>query len=114
MEVMIILQKCSKTQKLACIRVEKRAGDWYRTWATKISEKSAKNQGFDKNSIKGSFISDPEFPGCPYCGAKGFYQCGACGKLCCWKDERTVTCGWCGKIINLVERKNFNIKSGTF
>jgi len=114
MEAMVILQKCSIKNHLTGIRVEKRDGDWYRTWAFKIDEKKAKNEGFDKNSIKGSFHADPKYPGCPYCEAISFYQC-FCGKLNCYAGhEKSITCRWCGKTGICVEQTNFNIKSGGF
>ena len=50
--------------------IEKRENDWVRTWAFKIKEETAQKEGFDKTNFSGSFYTDEEYPGCPYCGAK--------------------------------------------
>ena len=40
--------KCPETGKIYGVRTEERDGDWVRTWAFKISERTAANEGFDK------------------------------------------------------------------
>ena len=57
-----------------------------------------KNEGYDKTSITGTINIDPTYPGCPYCGAKGFWKCGICDRVNCWDGKiRHVTCAWCGE-----------------
>lgn len=116
MEAMVVLQKCAITHKLAGVRVEKREGDWFRTWAFNISESSAKHEGFDKNTIHGSFQIDPEYPGCPHCGVLSFFQCNVCGKLNCHNGAvgQEVTCSWCGNTAVTISADSFNINSGVY
>ena len=69
-EASVILAKCAQ-DKLYGIRIEKRDNDWVRTWAFKLKEETAEKEGFDKINFTGSFYTDEEYPGCPYCGANG-------------------------------------------
>jgi hypothetical protein len=115
MEAMVILCKCSKQHTFG-IRVEKRQNDWYRTWAFKIDEKRIKREGFGKVVIKGSMTNDEGYPGCPYCGSHGFFQCD-CGKINCFNGNETedkwkVTCNWCGKPLTVVRAATFEMKGG--
>jgi hypothetical protein len=96
MRAEVILMKCPETGKIYGVRTEERDGDWVRTWAFKISERTAANEGFDKAVIRGNLYADDEYNGCPYCKAVTFVQCGRCGKLSCWNSEEKMTCGWCG------------------
>ena len=79
-EASVILAKCAQ-DKLYGIRIEKRDNDWVRTWAFKLKEETAEKEGFDKINFTGSFYTDEEYPGCPYCGAKKCFVCGNCGKV---------------------------------
>ena len=65
-EASVILAKCAQ-DKLYGIRIEKRDNDWVRTWAFKLKEETAEKEGFDKINFTGSFYTDEEYPGCPYC-----------------------------------------------
>lgn len=114
-EANVILSKCEKTAKTFGIRVEKRNNDWFRTWAFPIKDDVAKREGFDKIVLNGSFLADPEFPGCPYCKADSFFIC-SCGKMSCCDLNRgnVVTCHWCGTKCELTVAENFNIKSGGY
>jgi DNA-directed RNA polymerase subunit RPC12/RpoP len=94
-EATVIVAKCGTAQKTYGIRVERRNNEWYRTWAFKVNEKSAKREGFDKTVINGKFIAGEEYNGCPYCGKKDFIKCG-CGKVSCWSGENIIKCAWCG------------------
>ncbi len=94
-EASVILAKCGN-KKLYGIRIEKRAGDWVRTWAFPISEENAAKEGFDQTSFTGNFFTDEEYPGCPYCGAKKCFVCGNCGKVSCYEGGSQVVCSWCG------------------
>ena len=114
MEANVILAKCGKNGRPFGMRVEKRGGDWVRTWAFKIDEAKAKNEGFDKTPIKGSLNAVAGYPGCPHCGAGSFVQCG-CGKLCCWNGSPSAHCRWCGiKTENIAIGESFAVSSGGF
>lgn len=117
MEANIIMQKCSKAKKPFGVRVQLMSdGDWWRTWAFPMKESQGKNEGFDKNSVKGNMYATEEYPGCPYCHSMGFVQCGSCHKLTCWNGETTMKCGWCGETMeNIVTATDkFDISGGKF
>jgi hypothetical protein len=96
MTAVIAVCKCCQSKKLYGIRFEKEVRDWKYTWAFPLSEKAALKEGFDKTRITGALIEGEEYPGCPYCGSKGFFLCG-CGHLNCWNGQgHTATCQWCG------------------
>ena len=59
-------------------------------------EETAEKEGFDKINFTGSFYTDEEYPGCPYCGAKKCFVCGNCGKVSCYDGSDKVVCNWCG------------------
>ena len=91
----VILAKCRKDQ-LYGIRSEKRDHDWVRTWAFSLQEDMAQKEGLDKVQLTGSFYTDDEYPGCPYCGAKKCFVCGSCGKVSCYDGSEKIVCNWCG------------------
>ena len=62
----------------------------------KIKKEQARREGYDAKTVHGSISYDPEFNGCPYCGANGFYICSRCGKIVCYNGEEYVTCPNCG------------------
>lgn len=96
-EAVIVLCKCGKHHKTYGIRAEKRGrNSWVWTWAFPIKESSAKREGYDKSSIKGTIVYADEYPGCPYCGSKSFTVC-SCGHLSCTiVKDGIFTCEWCG------------------
>ena len=94
-EANVILAKCKKDQ-LYGIRIEKRENDWVRTWAFRLQEEMAEKEGFDKVQLTGSFYTDDDYPGCPYCGTKKCFVCGSCGKVSCYDGSDRVVCNWCG------------------
>ncbi len=68
-EASVVMAKCRHTKGLFGIRIERRTDDvWYCTWAFKLSEKKAANEGYMNNKISGKISFDEEYPGCPYCG----------------------------------------------
>ena len=96
MNAVIALSRCSQTKLMYGIRFEREGKAWSYTWAFPINEKSAAREQYDKTKITGSFCKGSEYPGCPHCGAVGFFRCG-CGKLNCWNGESlTAECKWCG------------------
>lgn len=96
-ETNVILCKCVYTRSardnLFGIRIEKIQGDWMRTWTFKIDEDKARNEGFDKENISGSFGPTDKYPGCPYCGSLGIAQCGGCGTISCIDPNREEKLG---------------------
>ena len=96
-EADVLVAKCRKSGDAFGIRVEKRSGDWVMTWAFKTKEKEAKNEGYGKTELSGSFQADEEYPGCPYCHATGIFKCGNCGGTSCYYNDTVVTCHWCGR-----------------
>lgn len=112
-EAKVILQKCTKNNTFG-VRIQKMNGDWYRTWAFKISEKKAGSEGYDKEQISGSLISTDEYPGCPYCGDTGFILC-SCGKIgCCHVEGDIYVCPWCGASGTVESASSFNIVGGGY
>ena len=117
MEANVIMCRCDKCSKVYGIRVERMPdGDWWRTWAFKISEKSAHREGFDRNVIRGNMFETADYPGCPYCGTHEFVQCGYCGRLNCWNHEPALYCSWCGKLMDniIVARDKFDVSANQF
>ena len=115
-EAKIVLFRCSTTRELFGVRVQKTLrGDWERTWAFKMSEKVAKNEGYDREVVSGSMEKTADFPGCPYCGNYGFFQCGNCDKVSCYSPENEPEeCPWChDKLGNFVHSDSFDLGSGS-
>ena len=116
MEASVVLFKC-KTGKTFGARVERRVdGDWHRTWAFEVDERTIRGEGYDKaeaTAINGSLQAMPEYPGCPYCGAKNFTFCNCCRKITCWKGESYTTCQWCGNSGEVGDAKDKFDVSGT-
>lgn len=96
----VALCKCPSSKGVFGIRIEERGNDWVCTWAFKINESKAEREGFDKTKMIGTMQPTPEYPGCPYCGAKSFAPC-SCGKIFCaydWSGKpMEMTCPWCGR-----------------
>jgi hypothetical protein len=52
-------------------------------------------KGYGSVQIRGVIAVDEDYPGCPFCGGKSFFQ-GACGHLACWDAETySVVCPVC-------------------
>lgn len=94
----VVLCRCSKTRGMFGIRTEQvNPRTWVMTWAFRIREKSAKNEGYDRNEISGEIHCIEEYPGCPYCGNMCWFICNNCDKLTCTDNDSTfVKCAWCG------------------
>jgi len=93
------MARCNRTKQNFGIRFEeKQKSQWAADWAFAVKEIYAKKEGYDHNTIAGTFILDSVYPGCPYCHAKGLFKC-SCSKVNCWDGEiTTVSCSWCGQI----------------
>lgn len=113
-EAKVVLQKCTKDKTFG-VRIQKMNGDWYRTWAFKINEQRASDEGYDDEQVTGSMTAVSEYPGCPYCGDDGFILC-SCGKLGCSTQIKDgyYTCPWCGGRGRVESASSFNISGGGF
>ena len=58
------------TKKPFGITVNPQNGCYAFKWAFKINPDQAKREGYDKTSVRGAVMYDPEFNGCPHCGSK--------------------------------------------
>lgn len=114
MEVIIVLAKCSKCNKLYGIRVQQiDRFKWEYTWAFPISEKNASIEGYDKTKVEGKIIVKDSFPGCPYCKAPTFFMC-ECSNITCWDGILSeVECAWCHEK-SVVEGSISNLEGGKF
>lgn len=115
-EANVVLAKCRNSHRTFGIRIERRLDNvWYCTWAFPISEIGASNEGYGSAMISGRVDLDPEYPGCPYCGSRGWVSCGNCGKLTCWgNEERFFSCAWCGNSGEVTAAESFDLKGGGY
>ena len=104
-KVAIVLARCRHGHGTYGIRFEQREPSvWYANWAFKMPERTARNEGYDKTDIKGSFDFDEEYPGCPYCQAQNIFKCNPCGKTSCWDGTtKKVTCPGCNRTIRITD-----------
>ena len=108
----VALAKCQKSKQLFGIRMEQKGyGTWELTWAFALDARYARKEGYDKESVNGSFSCGPEYPGCPYCGSRQWVKC-TCGKLGCWHGEGMFTCPWCGRSGEVVSVESMSIEGG--
>lgn len=112
-EAVIVLAKCGEAHKSYGMRVEKTGKDqWLVTWAFPINDTAAKREGYDKTTIKGDIVFDPDYPGCPYCGGTGWTVC-SCGHLSCTiLRDGIFTCEWCGSQGRIGAYTGEGIKAG--
>lgn len=110
LDVTIIPAYCrTGKEKMFGIRTEKMDRTWVMTWTFRMTTHMAVNENYLHNSIGGRIAFSNEYPGCPYCGAQGFYQCGNCKKIICdTGTESQVTCPGCGAVIRLETSDTFD------
>lgn len=114
-QAVVVMAKCCHTHQPFGIRMEKRKdGVWYCTWAFKLSELAASHEGYTDARVSGKVSFDPDYPGCPYCGAMGWFSCGSCGKLTCNSGETHVTCSWCNTSGDCSAAESFDLKAGGY
>lgn len=96
-EMIAVMCRCSKTNKLFGIRFDKAKGQvWECAWAFPMKEGAEKREKGYSSSVKGSFVIGDEYPGCPHCGNPSFFLCVRCGKISCWDGKtRRVVCPNC-------------------
>lgn len=111
----VVMAKCRRSKQPFGIRMEKmQDGAWHCTWAFKLSERAAANEGYGGTLVSGRVLLDVEYPGCPYCGSMGWFSCGACGKLTCNCGDTHVTCSWCNLSGECSAAENFDLKGGGY
>jgi hypothetical protein len=108
LNVVIVLARCRRSGQLYGLRFqEKSHGRWVADWAFPLKERTAKREGFERGEIRGDFVFEASYPGCPSCGAVSIFRC-SCGKVACWDTEvKRVTCPWCrqpGTLAGTVDR----------
>lgn len=61
-----------------------------------------------RGQIQAAFVTTPDYPGCPGCGARSFVRCGRCQRLGCWEDSWAIfhcpTCGNSGPVSGVIDR----------
>lgn len=116
-DMMVVMATCYRTHKPWGITIEKKGRTCEFQWAFKIAEEKARHEGYDKNSFHGEVSFAYEYPGCPYCGTTGFYQCSGCGAIICMPEDigATATCPRCGNTAGFREPGgDFDLKGGGF
>lgn len=94
-EAFVMVVNCLEAHKIYGVTVDKISrGKYSLIWAFPLNEKQAKNEGFGKDTVKGSLEKDTEYPGCPYCGGTNLLFC-ECGTVMCWHGQKVVTCPKC-------------------
>jgi hypothetical protein len=116
MEATVIMAKCKVSKEGFGIRAQKQRSSWLFTWAFQLSDKAARNEGYDNTNVSGSIGLDGEYPGCPHCGASNFYQCGSCKRIVCYVgNEETAKCPHCGITAGFRQAESFDgISGGAF
>ena len=96
------MARCNYTKQNFGIRFEERQkGQWIADWAFAVKETYDKKEGYNHNTITGTFTFDYAYPSCPHCHARSIFKC-SCGKVNCWDGETTnVTCSWCSQTVKL-------------
>jgi Zn finger protein HypA/HybF involved in hydrogenase expression len=106
----VVLAKCQQNKKIFGIRCEKTTNSWNLTWAFPIDEKKSVSEGYGETLIKGELSFSCQYPGCPYCKASSFFQCGKCHKIGCFEFNTSKgKCPHCGmEFISVTETNDFN------
>lgn len=111
----VVLARCGCSGQPFGITMEKKTdGAWHCLWAFKISESAAGVEGYSSEPVSGRIVTDVEFPGCPHCGATGWFSC-ECGRLTCHTGETAlVTCGWCGARGKVMQVETMDLRGGGY
>ena len=114
-EAKIALCMCKEGKRPFGVRFEQYENEWKATWAFEIKKEGSEHrEKYDKTSLKGKIRWDDDYPGCPYCGSRGFVICCDCGGLNCniHSSDETFTCGWCGETGILSEYQGDGFNAG--
>ena len=96
----VIVCRCEKTGKMYGMTMLKygsgKEAYWEHHWTFALDEKAAGREGYSSAfTIKGDIRWSKKWPGCPYCGNGGYFNCGSCGKMNCYSDKPVAKCQWC-------------------
>ncbi len=97
-EAIILPVNCIKTHKTFYARYDYAYDEiWVLSYGLKdLPEDMAKDEGSGVAKMRlGNSRTGPQFK-CPYCGNRGFVQCGKCKKLTCYAENGQFTCDHCG------------------
>ena len=114
-EARIAICKCREGRRNFGVRFEKYGNAWKATWAFPIKkEGSEKREHYDQAKLTGNIVWGEDYPGCPYCGGRGFVIC-SCGGLNCNMNAKLskFTCGWCGLTGELTGYDGAGFNSGS-
>ncbi|MBO8453654.1 MAG: hypothetical protein IAC07_02875 [Bacteroidetes bacterium] len=110
---MVVMATCQQTRLPFGITVRRVEKEFEFNWAFKISESSAKKEGFYRNKVRGNIYNGAGYPGCPHCGATSWFQCGKCSSFVCMRPgQKTVKCPVCGNEGGVYESDNFELSGG--
>ncbi len=114
-EAVVVMARCSRSKQPFAITMERKSdGAWHCLWAFRLSEKAARAEGYSNEKVSGRMATDPEYPGCPYCGAGGWFSCD-CGKLTCYDGESSVvTCAWCESTGKLSQVETMDLRGSGY
>ena len=95
--VVIIMSHCSQSRESFGVRMEEQMPNlWVTDWAFAVREALGRKEGYDHTEIKGDFVFDKEYPGCPHCRSTSLIFCPNCEKVSCYNGQsRSARCGWC-------------------
>lgn len=114
----LLMAKCSKTNKVFCIRYDRKADEqiWHLAYAFPFSD-SMKNEVFTSPTTDSITFgaNTPEYKGCLYCGNTPLNFC-SCGVPFCADGDGTGwrTCPSCGQSANYSHGTNFKVKSTAY
>ena len=110
---MVVMATCQQSKLPFGITVHKVEKEYEFNWAFKITEASAKREGFDTNKVNGNIYNGPNYPGFPHCGATTWFQCGKCKRFVCMRpDQKVVKCPVCGNEGEVFVSDNFELNGG--
>ena len=114
-EAFAVMAMCSRSKLPYGITVDKIGFGQYKfVWAFKIDQEKAHREGYDAKTVRGGVTIDKEYPGCPHCGAKNFYTCGACGCIVCYHGEEVVICPKCGNRGEITKVDSIDLRGGGY
>ena len=115
-DMMVVMATCYRAKRPWGITIEKKGRHCEFQWAFPLAQDKARREGFDRNSFSGEVQFAGEYPGCPYCGSTGFFQCGKCNAVTCLPEDAgsKVTRPACGTPLTLETGRDFDFKGGGY
>lgn len=110
---MVVIATCQQAKKPFGITVRRSGKNYEFQWAFRINSNSIRREGFDRNKVNGNIHTLDEYPGCPHCGARLWFQCGNCKRFVCMRpDQKVVKCPECGNEGEVFVSDNFDLAGG--